>query len=193
VQVVTTQRPLRVDAARNAELLIRSAWRAFTEVGPDIPLDEVARRAGVGVATLYRRFPSKDDLLLAVLEWRYAEAVEPVIALALEDDDPWHAMVECLKAAMVIASTAHGVIKAAREPATLLQGLKSRYFTDLTEIVQRAQAAGAVRDDLSGEDIQMMLFMLISTIRVNGNWHRGLGVILDGLRPTAATPLPDGP
>jgi AcrR family transcriptional regulator len=70
-EVTGSQRPLRVDAARNAELLIRTAWRAFQESGVEVPLDEIAKRAGVGVATLYRRFPSKDDLLLAVLEWRY--------------------------------------------------------------------------------------------------------------------------
>ncbi|MEV4315345.1 helix-turn-helix domain-containing protein [Actinocrispum sp. NPDC049592] len=190
---MTTQRPLRTDAARNAELLVHAAWRAFTETGAtDIPMEEIARRAGVGVATLYRRFPSKDDLLLAVLEWRYAEGVEPVIEQALVDDDPWRAMAECLHAALQIAASAHRVIKSAREPEILIQGLKNRYFNDFTRIVQRAQAAGVVRDDLSADDIRLMLFMLISTVRIDASWHRGLGLLLDGLRPSAATPL-DGP
>jgi AcrR family transcriptional regulator len=193
VRDVTTSRPLRVDAARNAELLIRTAWRAFTEAGADVPLEEIARRAGVGVATLYRRFPSKDDLLLAVLEWRYAEAVEPVVAQALVDDDPWRAMVRSFEAAMTVAASAHGVIKATREPARLLSELKTRYFADLSSIVQRAQIAGVVRADQTNEDIRIVLFMLISSIRVatgpSTGWRRALGLLLDGLRPEAATPL----
>jgi AcrR family transcriptional regulator len=191
--VTGPQRPLRIDAARNAELLVRTAWRAFKESGVEVSLEEIAKRAGVGVATLYRRFPSKDDLLLAVLEWRYAEEIEPALEKALVDDDPWRAMVTTLEAALTVAAAAHSVIRAARDPATLLDGLKSRYFTDLTAIVQRAQAAGVVRDDLSATDIRMVLFMLISSIRlatVPSVWRRSLALLLDGLRPSAANPLP---
>jgi AcrR family transcriptional regulator len=194
VRKVTSPRPLRVDAARNAELLTRTAWRAFTESGPEVPLEEIARRAGVGVATLYRRFPSKDDLLVAVLEWRYAEEIAPVVGQALVDDDPWHAMVGAMEAAMTLAAAAHGVLKAAREPAVLLAGVKSRFLTDLTAIVQRAQDARQVRDDLSADDIRMVLFMLVSCVRMatrpSAGWRRGLGLLLDALRPAAATPLP---
>jgi hypothetical protein len=72
--------------------------------------------------------------------------------------------------------------------------LKSRYFADLTTIVQRAQDAGVVRGDLTPYDIRMLLFMMISSIRMvtapSTAWRRGLGLLLDSLRPSAATPLP---
>jgi AcrR family transcriptional regulator len=189
-----TQRPLRVDAARNAELLVRTAWQAFTEAGTGVPLDEIAKRAGVGVATLYRRFPTKDDLLLAVLEWRYVEEVEPVLEKALVDDDPWRAMVTTLEAAMAVIVSAMGVVKAVRDPATLLSGLKTRYVEDLTEIMRKAQKAGGIRADLTVDDLRIVLFMLISCVRMDTlpatGWRRGLGVLLDGLRASSATELP---
>jgi AcrR family transcriptional regulator len=193
---VTTSRPLRTDAARNAELLVRSAWRSFVESGPDTPLEEVAKRAGVGVATLYRRFPTKEDLLLAVLEWRYAEDIEPAFENALADSDAWRAMVTALEAALEVAVSARRVIQAARDPGALLDGIKLRYIAGLTGVVQRAQNAGVVRADVTEADIRMMLFMLISSVRMSTGqsivWRRALGVLLDGLRPASATPLPDG-
>jgi len=193
----SSQRPLRVDAARNAELLVRAAWRAFTELGPEVPLDEIARRAGVGVATLYRRFPSKDDLLLAIMEWRYAEYIQPAVARALVDPDPWRAVVTALEAAMTIASEAHSVVRAVRDPGSLLTGLKDRFLADFGTIVRRAQDAGAVRDDLRYSDLPMLVYMLISAMRVSADpaegWRRCLGLLLPGLRPDSGIPLPDSP
>ncbi|WP_165960853.1 TetR/AcrR family transcriptional regulator [Actinocrispum wychmicini] len=191
---MTKPRPLRTDAARNAESLVLAAWRAFGESGSDIPLEEVAKRAGVGVATLYRRFPSKEDLLLAVLEWRYAEEIEPVLRLASADEDPWRAMVTALEAAFELAVKAHRVIRAARDPGALVHGLKTRYTNGIVALVRRAQDAGVVRDDLTDADIEVAVFMLFSTVRLvsvpSTVWRRGVGVLLDGLRPERATPLP---
>lgn len=196
VRGVTTQRPLRIDAARNAELLVRAAWEAFTESGPDVSLDEVARRAGVGVATLYRRFPSKDDLLAAIMEWRYAESLEPVLVRAVADEDPWRAMVMALEAALTEAELGQNVIKASREPGAMLSSVKTRYLIELMTIVRRAQEHGKVRADLDTDDIRMVFLMLVGCMKldVRGaiNWRRGLSMMLDGLRPAAATPLPPG-
>ncbi|CAM3791226.1 TetR/AcrR family transcriptional regulator [Kibdelosporangium persicum] len=193
----SSQRPLRVDAARNAELLVRAAWRAFIESGPEVPLDEIARRAGVGVATLYRRFPSKDDLLLAVMEWRYAEHIQPAVARALVDTDPWRAVVTAMEAAMTIAAEAHSVLRAVREPGALLTGLKERFIADLATIVRRAQDAGVVRADLRASDLPMVIYMLISALRVSADpaegWRRCFSLLLAGLRPDSGIPLPDSP
>ncbi|SMD17638.1 TetR/AcrR family transcriptional regulator [Kibdelosporangium aridum] len=190
-----SQRPLRVDAARNAELLVRAAWRAFIESGTEVPLDEIAKRAGVGVATLYRRFPTKDDLLLAVLEWRYAEHIQPAVARALVDPDPWRAVVTALETALAMAAEAHPVIKALRDPGYLLSGLKNRFIADLTTIVDRAQDAGVVRPDLRPSDLPMVVFMLISTLRVSPDpvegWRRSCALLLAGLRPGSDIPLPE--
>ncbi|MBP2326173.1 AcrR family transcriptional regulator [Kibdelosporangium banguiense] len=189
----SSQRPLRVDAARNAELIVRTAWRVFSELGTEVPLDEVAKQAGVGVATLYRRFPSKDDLLFAILQWRYAEQIEPAINSALVDEDPWRALVTAISASLDVASAEHAVIKALRDRKSLLHGLMDRYFADLGAILQRAQQAGLVRADLRGNDLPMVFYMIIGSMRVAepaSGWRRCLGVLLDGMRPAAATPLP---
>lgn len=187
-------RPLRADAARNAERIMRAARAAFAESGTDVPLEEVARRAGVGVATLYRRFPSKDDLIRAIVEWRYAEQVEPVMRRALADDDPWQGLVAALDAALTIAAEEHGTIKASRDARSLIDAIMARFFSGLTTIVRRAQDTGVVRADLTPDDLPPLVFMLISTLRLtepgSADWRRYLALLLDALRPSAATPLP---
>ncbi|ONI86467.1 hypothetical protein ALI144C_11165 [Actinosynnema sp. ALI-1.44] len=190
-----SQRPLRVDAARNAELIVRAAWRAFGESGAEVPLEEIARRAGVGVATLYRRFPSKSDLLLAIMEWRYADSIQPAVASALVDEDPWRAVVTALEAALTVMGQAHPVIKAVHDPRSMLVGLKNRFLNDFTTIVGRAQAAGVVRPDLRPSDLPMVVYMLISTVRATTDpadgWRRPLALLLAGLRSGSDVPLPD--
>ncbi|MET9183396.1 helix-turn-helix domain-containing protein [Kitasatospora aureofaciens] len=90
-------RLLRADTARNAEKIILAAREVFTEQGPDAHLDDVARRAGVGAATLFRRFPDKAALLRAVLDARFDERVRPVIRAAAHDPDPASALARVLR------------------------------------------------------------------------------------------------
>jgi AcrR family transcriptional regulator len=188
-------RPLRADAARNAERIMRAARAAFAESGTDVALEEVARRAGVGVATLYRRFPSKDDLIRAIVEWRYAEQIEPVMALAIADADPWQGLVATLDAALTVAAEERATIKAARDPGMLIDAIMARFFPDLTTIVRRGQDAGLIRADLTPDDLPPLVFMLFATLRRTESggegWRRYLMLVLDALRPAAAGPLPD--
>ena len=191
---VPAARPLRADAARNAERIMRAARTAFTESGTEVSLEEVARRAGVGVATLYRRFPNKDDLILAIIEWRYAEQVEPVMRKALADEDPWHGLVAALDAALTVAAEEHGTIKASRDPARLIAAIMSRFFSELATIVRSGQDAGLIRADLTAADLPPLVYMLVSTLRVtapgSAGWRRYLALLLDALRPASASPLP---
>ncbi|HEX3648441.1 MAG TPA: helix-turn-helix domain-containing protein [Pseudonocardiaceae bacterium] len=191
---VPATRPLRADAARNAERIVRAARTAFAESGTDVALDEVARRAGVGVATLYRRFPSKDDLIRAIVEWRYAEQVEPVIAAALADSDPWRGLVATLVAALTVAAEEHATMKAARDPRRLVDAIMGRFFPDLATIVRKGQDAGQIRADLTPADLPPLVFMLMSTLRStepgSSEWRRYLALLLDALRPASASPLP---
>lgn len=173
---------------------MRAARAAFAESGTDVPLDEIARRAGVGVATLYRRFPNKDDLLRAIVEWRYAEQVESVIKLALADSDPWHGFVATLDAALTVAAEEHGTIKASRDPGRLVESIMARFFPDLATLVRRGQDAGLIRTDLTPDDLPPLVYMLISTLRLtrpgSEDWRRYLSLLLDALRPSSASPLP---
>jgi AcrR family transcriptional regulator len=189
-------RPLRADAARNAERIMHAARDAFAESGADVSLEEVARRAGVGVATLYRRFPSKDDLIRSIVEWRYAEQVEPVMAAALADGDPWHGLVATLDAALTVAAEERGIIKASRDSGLLVSGILDRFFPELATIVRRGQDAGQIRADLTPADLPPLVYMLVSTLRLTepgyADWRRYLSLLLDALRPSSASPLPKG-
>ena len=186
-------RPLRADAARNAERIIAAAWAAYADAASDVPLEEIARRAGVGVATLYRRFPSKDELLIAVVDWHYAEHIEPVLLRALDDPDPWRGLVATLEAALAVAQDEMPMIKASRDPAKLIDGVMSRFLPELANLMRRGQDAGQIRADLVADDVPTVVHMLISAVRHSPHWHRYLTLMLDALRPGGCTPLPDHP
>ncbi len=184
------ERPLRADAARNAERIIGAAAVAFAEVGADVSLEEIARRAGVGVATLYRRFPSKDELIIAVVEWRYSGVVEPVLRAALVDPDPWRGLVKTLEAALTVAQEQMSIIKASRDHGRVIEGVMSRFLPELEIVVRRAQEGGVVRGDVVAADVPALVFMLIGAARGSGGWRRYLALVLDGLRPGVGPPLP---
>ncbi|MFD1539416.1 TetR/AcrR family transcriptional regulator [Nonomuraea guangzhouensis] len=93
-------RPLRADAARNSEKIVHATRQVWTEVGPDASLEEIANRAGVGIATLYRHFPDKAVLVRAALDQSFTEDIAPAIEQALDDDDPRRGMVTVLDAAL---------------------------------------------------------------------------------------------
>ena len=90
--------PLRSDARRNRERIVAAASELFAEHGADLCVDDIARRAGVGHATVFRRFPTKDDLVLAMFEQRIVEAAEAVEEIARTVEDPWEALVAAMAA-----------------------------------------------------------------------------------------------
>lgn len=184
-------RRLRADAARNAERIVRAARQAFAELGSAVSLEEIARRSEVGVATLYRRFANKEELIRAILETRFDEDVQPAIERAETDADPWHAMVSVLEAILTVATEEKSIVQAARDLSAVTGELFTRFFTDLAKIVRRAQRAGLVRSDLEYSDLPRLVTMLMSTTRLsaqpNQDWRRYLALLLDALRPGATT------
>ncbi|WP_327151500.1 TetR/AcrR family transcriptional regulator [Nocardia sp. NBC_01329] len=203
----TPGRRPRADAARNIERILVAAHEAFSEHGADTQLSAIAGRAGVGAATLYRHFASRDELIQAVLARRFDEDVEPVVAVALATADPWRAMVDMLTVLLEVAAGDQRVIAAAQSP-DVFTGLAARYFDAFGMVLRRAQDAGVVRDDLVAADLPRLTTMLISAQRLGGaedamflgmgsagsgpgnGWRRYLALILDAIRPAAATPLP---
>ncbi|MEV7598918.1 TetR family transcriptional regulator [Kitasatospora sp. NPDC089797] len=187
-------RLLRADAARNAEKIIRAAREVFTEQGPDAHLDEVARRAGVGAATLFRRFPDKAALLRAVLDARFAEHVRPVIRAAAGDPDPARALARVLETALESVAGDFNVLTAARAAGVLTPATGEEFFAALDVLLARGQRAGVLRADLVPDDLHRVVVMLMSVLwtmdpREDG-WRRYLGLVLDGLSPAGARPLP---
>jgi len=188
-------RPMRADAQRNYTRLLSAAMAAFTEHGADdTSLEEIARRAGVGIGTLYRHFPTRQALLEAV----YRDQVEALRARADElmgSDAPGEALAAWLRALMTFSSTKQSLISALL--ATIgkesdLLSTCSKVLWDAAEILlKRAQEAGAVRADADARDlIRLVHAVNIATQRAPtdpGQSERLLGLILDGLRPRPAS------
>src|SRR5215469_6653955 len=106
-------RQLRADAARNVERILSAARDVYSELGPDAPLEAVARRAGVGERTLYRRFPAKADLVRAALDQSIAEYLTPAIADARHADNPLRGLTQLIEAAIGLGAREHHLLTAA--------------------------------------------------------------------------------
>jgi AcrR family transcriptional regulator len=197
---ITAPRPLRRDAQRNRDLIVAAAREAFAAEGLGVPVEEIARRAGVGMGTLYRRFPSKEDLIDAVLVdafERYAEAAE----LAAAAEDAWEGFCAFLETAHALHAENRGLkeLTATREHGRArTAAVRTRVRPALNRVIERAQEQGTLRADFTLEDIALVLWSGGRVIEASSTvapklWRRSLGLILDGLRAEAATPLPQPP
>ena len=166
---------MRADAVRNHRALVAAARTAFEAEGPDVALDEVARRAGVGPSTLYRRFAGRDELVAAVVEEYLAERVEPLLARAAAVGDPWTALVGVLEG-MVDSVTGYRVaLHAARVAGVFTPEVVARVIGPLDGLVRRAQAA---------EESQRVLHNCVQGWSSIGEWAGlPLHVLLDHVRP----------
>ncbi len=168
---------LRADARRNLELVLDAAEQAFGASGPDASIDEIARLAGVGHGTVFRRFPTKDDLMYAVIE-RHVAQMQAIAEEAVVSDDP-EAFFDFARRVAELNMSTPGlhrcVVHCGGKPgAAELEAL-------VAKIVARAQRAGAVRRDVEPADVQLLVrSALISA--PPGQWRRYLDVVLDGLR-----------
>jgi AcrR family transcriptional regulator len=190
---------LRADAQRNLVRVLDAAREVFAEHGIDAPVTEIAERAGVGVGTIFRRFPTKDDLLVAVVEQRTEQLIEAA-DLALESSDPGAALRQFMETATAMQISDVCWCEAG---ADLFEREGIRELTDVLvgkigELLTSAQTAGQVRSDVRALDIPVLLMAvaksgLMLEEAVPGAWKRYLAIILDGLRPEAARPLPRRP
>jgi AcrR family transcriptional regulator len=195
------ERPLRRDAERNRQRILQAAAEVFSERGLDATLDDVAHRAGVGVGTVYRRFPDKDSLVGELFQDRI-DAIVAVAEEACVADDPWAGLVSYLEH---IGETMAGDLGLRQMLLFATYGrdrvayLRERMRPVIARLIARAQAAGLVRDDLSATDVPMIVCMIATAAEYAGPvqpgvWRRYLALIIDGLRPardgTSPLPLP---
>ncbi len=183
---VRSPRPKRADARRNYDRLLEAALQAFTEEGGSASLEEIARRAGVGIGTLYRNFPSRQDLLEAV----YVGEVEAVCQTAEElmVEPPWEGLVAWLHRFLDYLTTKRALsaelLDHLGRDAPVFRGCRTAFYRAGERLLVRAQEAGAVRTDVSIDDV-VLLVAGISKMpaTTGGQIPRILDIALEGLRP----------
>jgi AcrR family transcriptional regulator len=186
-------RPLRADAARNADRIVRAAREVYAELGPDAPMDAIARRAGVGERTLYRRFPTKGELARAVIDQSIAENLSPVIERARKRSNPLRGLADLIEAAMALGAREHNVLVVARKAGSLTD-VSTQLDETLADLTRRAQDAGLVRPDVVADDLPRINAMLNSVLWTmdpsSDGWRRYVALILDALTTTKPRRLP---
>src|SRR4051794_27070525 len=176
---------LRSDAQRNRERIVEAAHAAFAELGLDVGVDEIARRAGVGVGTLYRRFPTKQSLVAAIFDARLDE-LQPAIDAALAEEDPWTGFVSLVLATVERQAADRGFMQMVvlrLGPDAVPAEVRRRFFAPLEELLARAQAAGQARADVTAADLPAIVRMAGATaLAPDRDCARHVGLLLDGLR-----------
>jgi AcrR family transcriptional regulator len=190
-------RPLRADAARNVERILRAARDVYGELGPDAPMEAVARRAGVGERTLYRRFPTKADLVRAALDQSVADDLTPAIENARRADDPLRGLTQLIEAAISLGAREHNLLTAAHRAGSLTFDISVSLNEALGELVGQGQRIGRVRADLVSDDLPRLIAMLYSVLATmdsdSDGWQRYAALIIDAISISDARPLPPAP
>lgn len=182
----------RRDAERNRARLIEIGRVTLAELGPDAPLEEIARRAGVGIGTLYRHFPTREALVASI----FAEHMEEVLAAA-EDaaaaDDGWDGLVGFLE--RVLALQARNLPLRSiflRVPAEANAERRKRIQPALDRAIARAKEQGSLRADFAVGDLVVAMWSFAPIFEATAGlapnaWRRHLRIVLDGMRPEGAT------
>ncbi|MFG1808741.1 TetR/AcrR family transcriptional regulator [Streptomyces sp. NPDC049040] len=183
------RRPRRADAARNAELLLAAAKELFAEYGPDVALDEVARQAGLGNATLYRHFPTRADLLVAVYADEVAELCRGAAALS-DLHPPGDALFAWLDDFVVHVATKRALALAVTEgPEQPRSELFERWHGSMRStadgLLARARAAGAVRTGIAVGDLLALVSGAAMTATDADHARRLLRIMRQGFEPPA--------
>lgn len=195
----TTDR-LRVDAERNRSRILEAAQADFAEHGLGVSLEAVAEHAGVGIATLYRRFPTREGLIAACFERRleeYAAAAEEALAAP----DGWSGFCGYVERVCSMQAADRGfndVLTRAFSDAEKLEEHRARGYEFSLRLIERAQEEGTLRSDFVPEDLVLMLMANAGVVRAAGgaapdSWRRLVGLMLDGFRNEGASPLPSPP
>jgi AcrR family transcriptional regulator len=182
----TTARPQRADARRNRERVLAAARATFATDGLDAQMDDIAERAGVGIGTVYRHFPTKEAVVEAVALAGYEELCR-FARESLELDDPWEAFSQFMWRGARLHCDDRGQCELhSTRPEVMrrVAGDKRELLELVAELIDRAQRAGSMRADLSVADMPMIWSSLGAAQRQSegDQWERYLEVVLDGLR-----------
>lgn len=192
--------PLRADAERNRERILAAARHAFAAHGIEVPMSAVARAAGVGVATLFRRFPTREDLINAVFAGTMDAYVDAVTA-ALADPDPWHGFTGYVHAVCAMQAADRGfaeVLTMTFPAAGHLEEQRTRALGGFIELIDRAKATGHLRPDFVSQDLVILLMANAGVIAATakaapGSWRRLVGYMIQAFTAPQPATLPPPP
>jgi len=193
-------RGLRADATRNRVAILGAAREVFAEQGLQAPLEEIARRADVGIATLYRRFPTRERLVAAALIEKISQYAGTA-RQALANPDPWAGFAELVSSICELQATDRGLAEllSMTLPASEdVELLRTQAHGDVIELIDRAKAAGRLRPDFAIEDLMLVLIANSAVAHITGPdapdaWRRFVALVLDAFQHTSGGALPMPP
>lgn len=182
-------RPLRGDAERNRQRILTAATELFADRGLAVTLDDIARHAGLGVGTVYRRFPSREHLVEALFEQRMEE-IGDLAESYLDEPDPWAALTGFLNQTAELHASNHGLrelMLSTNHGQDKVARARERIAPAVTRLITRAQAAGQLRAEITVNDMPLIQLMIASVVDYTCHvqpelWRRYLALVIDGLR-----------
>jgi AcrR family transcriptional regulator len=181
--------PLRADAERNRQRLLDAARELFATQGIGVTLDDIARHAGVGTGTAYRRFPNKDALIEALMVDRIGEIGE-IAEQCLQDPDPWRGFAGFFERSLALQASDRGlkdVLFSAGTGRTRVLAARQKIAPPVARLVKRAVDAGVLREDVGTSDVPAINLMLNTLVDFSRDvepalYQRYLAIVLEGLR-----------
>jgi AcrR family transcriptional regulator len=197
---IEEERALRADAEQNRERIVEAARELFAERGIAVTREEIARRAGVGMATLKRRFPTRADLVAGAFEekmWVFATGARK----ALKDPDPWHGFCRYVTSLCAMQTSDRGfsdVLTMTFPSVARFEAARVQAYEDFSELTRRAQAAGALRRDFVPEDLVILLMASAGVVAATGTTAprsapRLIGYLLQSFSAPGGGELPPPP
>jgi AcrR family transcriptional regulator len=180
-----TVRPMRADARRNRERILKAARAVFADAGLDAQIDDVARRAKVGVGTVYRHFPTKEALLDALVRERFGQIAQIAEEMLERGGDPWEGFHDLIWRAAELNAADRGFCEAVASDDQRVVVEESGLLAKMDVLMARAKAAGQMRGDATNDDVAIMMCgcgSVMRTMPMADAWRRYLTVMLDGLR-----------
>lgn len=195
---LSSGKPLRSDALRNRDLIVSAAAQLFAERGLTVPLEDVARAAGVGVATLYRRFPTRSELAIAVFERNMSSYID-VVEKALANSEPWDSFRNLAFDLCALQASDPGmraILTTEFPPSSLIERQANQMVEKVGEVMTRAQADGALRPDVVVGDVVVMLLANAGVVEATREhapdaWRRFAAMMVDSMRVGSHRELPD--